>query len=116
MTPLLAARAACRTPRGQRAAAQTFTVADGLAAQTFAKVFCGRCPIRDACLEAAMDGRETSGVWGGLTPAQRTLLAAQGWQTCPRCGRRYAPRQRNQWTCRPACTRALERARKEEAA
>ena len=33
-----------------------------------------RCPVRTDCLEAALVNGETSGVWGGLTPAERQRL------------------------------------------
>jgi WhiB family redox-sensing transcriptional regulator len=39
-----------------------------------AKAICCRCPVREACLEAAMDGGEKVGIWGGLTPIERTNL------------------------------------------
>lgn len=41
---------------------------------------CRQCPARDACLRAAMDAEGTArtssrfGVWGGLTPMQRSAL------------------------------------------
>jgi WhiB family transcriptional regulator, redox-sensing transcriptional regulator len=39
-----------------------------------AKAVCGECQVRAACLQAAMDGRETVGIWGGLTPQERAKL------------------------------------------
>jgi WhiB family transcriptional regulator, redox-sensing transcriptional regulator len=39
-----------------------------------AKAICGRCPVRDDCLRAAMDGGENIGIWGGLTPIERVNL------------------------------------------
>ncbi|NEM05095.1 WhiB family transcriptional regulator [Geodermatophilus normandii] len=30
-----------------------------------AKVLCGECPVRDACLTGALDRGEPWGVWGG---------------------------------------------------
>lgn len=39
-----------------------------------AKAVCRRCPVREECLEAAMDGREKIGIWGGLTPLERANL------------------------------------------
>lgn len=41
---------------------------------------CWECPAREACLRAAMDAEGTArtssrhGVWGGLTPMQRSAL------------------------------------------
>lgn len=39
-----------------------------------AKLICRGCPIKDACLAEAMEGRY-QGVWGGLTEADRTRRA-----------------------------------------
>jgi WhiB family redox-sensing transcriptional regulator len=39
-----------------------------------AKAICCRCPVREECLEAAMDGGEKTGIWGGLTPFERMNL------------------------------------------
>lgn len=32
-----------------------------------AKLICRQCPVRDECLEFALQGRHTHGIWGGLT-------------------------------------------------
>lgn len=37
---------------------------------------CARCPVRDACLEAAMVHRERYGIWGGTTGKDRRALFA----------------------------------------
>jgi len=39
-----------------------------------AKKVCGRCPVRSACLHAALQRGETSGVWGGLDTDERKRL------------------------------------------
>jgi WhiB family redox-sensing transcriptional regulator len=43
-----------------------------------ARRICGRCPVRNACLQYAMDveadGERLHGVWGGLSPIQRQRL------------------------------------------
>jgi hypothetical protein len=39
-----------------------------------AKAVCRRCPVIESCLQWAMDTREDSGVWGGLTDKERTNL------------------------------------------
>ena len=36
-----------------------------------AKAVCGQCPARQPCLEFALDTRQDSGVWGGLTEEER---------------------------------------------
>lgn len=41
-----------------------------------AKALCGRCPVQEACLEAAMDRRERWGIWGGVDFSLRTVLTS----------------------------------------
>jgi WhiB family transcriptional regulator, redox-sensing transcriptional regulator len=43
-----------------------------------AKAVCRKCPVREECLQAAMDGREKIGIWGGLTPEERGRLHRRG--------------------------------------
>jgi WhiB family redox-sensing transcriptional regulator len=40
-----------------------------------AKAFCRACPVREACLEAALERREPWGVWGGELIANGKVLA-----------------------------------------
>ena len=42
-----------------------------------AKEFCGTCPVRERCLDWALDNEVVYGVWGGRSPAERerTLYA-----------------------------------------
>lgn len=35
---------------------------------------CHTCPVRDLCLQAALDNNEQHGIWGGLTPNERREL------------------------------------------
>lgn len=35
---------------------------------------CGRCPVRDHCLGFALKNGERNGIWGGLTPRERTTV------------------------------------------
>lgn len=39
--------------------------------ETPAKLTCGRCPVREACLAHALDANEEYGIWGGLLPEER---------------------------------------------
>jgi WhiB family redox-sensing transcriptional regulator len=39
-----------------------------------AKALCARCPVRDECLEYAIQIRETHGIWGGLNVMERRQL------------------------------------------
>ncbi|MEU7155136.1 WhiB family transcriptional regulator [Streptomyces chrestomyceticus] len=44
--------------------------------RALAKTVCLRCPLRRACLTAALDAKERFGVWGGLDASERRWLAA----------------------------------------
>jgi WhiB family redox-sensing transcriptional regulator len=39
-----------------------------------AKAVCGRCPVRQECLEYALATGQESGIWGGLTEDERRAL------------------------------------------
>lgn len=39
-----------------------------------ARSICAECPVRFECLTEAMDNGEQFGMWGGLTPAERTSM------------------------------------------
>lgn len=42
-----------------------------------AKRVCAKCPVRETCLEAAMDRDERFGIWGGLSERERRRLKIQ---------------------------------------
>ena len=42
-----------------------------------AKAVCGRCPVRQPCLEFALSSREHDGVWGGATERERRRMLRQ---------------------------------------
>jgi WhiB family transcriptional regulator, redox-sensing transcriptional regulator len=46
-----------------------------------AKVICGQCPVREACLEYAIAYRERDGVWGGATERERRRIVRQRRRT-----------------------------------
>lgn len=50
---------------------------------------CGRCPVREACLQYALETEEEdheAGVWGGTTPYQRRqLMVERARVRCPAC-------------------------------
>jgi WhiB family redox-sensing transcriptional regulator len=39
-----------------------------------ARIICGRCDVREACLEYALEHGERYGMWGGMTENQRRKL------------------------------------------
>jgi WhiB family redox-sensing transcriptional regulator len=45
-----------------------------LAREAVAKAICARCPVRDECLEFALQVRDPHGVWGGLNEMERRAL------------------------------------------
>ena len=42
-----------------------------------AKAICAACPVREPCLEYALDIREPHGIWGGLNELERKQVIAQ---------------------------------------
>lgn len=51
----------------------------GTGQQKFAIAICKQCPVRERCLLEALQTEHTDqlrwGVWGGLTPAERSRIA-----------------------------------------
>ena len=39
-----------------------------------AKRICGECPVRDECLEYALEEDERFGIWGGMSERERRKL------------------------------------------
>ncbi len=39
-----------------------------------AKEVCARCPVRQECLEWALDNHQSAGIWGGLDEEERRIL------------------------------------------
>jgi WhiB family redox-sensing transcriptional regulator len=46
-----------------------------------AKLVCGQCAVREACLEFALVVREKDGVWGGATERERRRMIRQRRRT-----------------------------------
>lgn len=40
----------------------------------YVKQLCAACPVREGCLEYALEHDEKDGIWGGLTPEERDDL------------------------------------------
>lgn len=49
-----------------------------------AKAVCGPCPLKTACLDAALERREPWGVWGGQLVLQGTVVARKRGPGRPR--------------------------------
>ena len=72
-------RAACRGPQ----AAVFFPPAaferkdEKLAREARAKEICRTCPVRQPCLDYAVEIREPHGIWGGLNELERKAVLAR---------------------------------------
>ncbi len=44
------------------------------ARERVAKTICGRCAVRELCLEEALRSRDPHGVWGGLNEMERRAV------------------------------------------
>jgi WhiB family transcriptional regulator, redox-sensing transcriptional regulator len=51
-----------------------------------AKAVCARCPVREQCLEWALDHGEILGVWGGTGEAERRTLQRRRRRAAARNG------------------------------
>ncbi|MCX5230446.1 WhiB family transcriptional regulator [Streptomyces sp. NBC_00233] len=51
-----------------------FPAPDEIDKITVAKALCGQCPVRRACLDAALEAGDTDGIRGGLTEEEREPL------------------------------------------
>lgn len=51
---------------------------------TSAKELCAGCPVRDKCLQWAVEHQVVDGIWGGLTARDRKPLLRQA-KRCPDC-------------------------------
>lgn len=60
--------------------------AEAPAALERAKALCGDCPVRQACLAAALDRAEPCGVWGGEILDRGAVLARKRPRGRPRKG------------------------------
>ncbi|MES9525874.1 WhiB family transcriptional regulator [Streptomyces capoamus] len=50
-----------------------------------AKAVCARCPVREQCLDWALDTSQSIGVWGGTTELERRALRRRA-RSRPRSG------------------------------
>lgn len=71
-----------------------------------ARTVCGRCPVRDQCLQDAMTeesgqgAHNRHGMRGGLTGDERYRLP---WRICRRCNARFATSNPRNMTCSAEC-------------
>lgn len=47
---------------------------DVIAEQRLAREVCDVCPVREPCLEFALEQGETAGIWGGQTTRARNMI------------------------------------------
>lgn len=55
-----------------------------------AKQICGRCPVRQRCLDWALATRQPAGIWGGMSERERRVLLGMPEQPMERCMSRQA--------------------------
>lgn len=48
-----------------------------VAREAVAKAICIRCPVREECLDFALEVRDPHGVWGGLNEMERRTLVRE---------------------------------------
>lgn len=62
--------------------------------EVYAKATCRECPSKDACLTWALETGQDAGIWGGMTPRERTNLIRRGQRTyLPAIGNVSLPRE-----------------------
>jgi WhiB family redox-sensing transcriptional regulator len=49
-----------------------------------AKTVCARCPVREPCLDWALESNQLSGVWGGMSEDERRAYGRAGARRAPR--------------------------------
>ncbi|WP_059006583.1 WhiB family transcriptional regulator [Streptomyces specialis] len=68
-------RAACRPTEHHAVDPDLFFPApDEIERISTAKALCGQCPVRETCLQAALDSNDTYGIRGGMTEEERKPL------------------------------------------
>lgn len=76
-------------------------VGAGRARLARAKAVCAGCPVREQCLDYALQTGQTHGVWGGTTEEERRVIAARRRRTLARQARALAIGARDEgkpWT------------------
>lgn len=73
-----------------------------------AKLMCAGCPVRQKCLNTALQKSRLPGVWGGLTELERRAVR-HGRRSlvdtfdCRHCGRAFMPRRSDSSFCTSDC-------------
>lgn len=72
------------------------------AAKRFVKDYCDVCPVREECLDFALEFENTAsrtGVYGGLTAKYRRRLEKDGRRVCSECREEFIPPAKTVWRC-----------------
>ena len=56
---------------------RAFNIKDSYSNLAMVREICGECPVKNLCLEYAIEQQEEFGVFGGLTPGERRRLRRQ---------------------------------------
>lgn len=61
-----------------------------------------KCPVQEQCLEYALVGKETMGIWGGFTAQELKGIRTKRFSRCQHCGQRWPKARLTEFTtCRP---------------
>jgi hypothetical protein len=77
-----------------------------------AKKICATCPVREPCLQYALDNDDRFGVFGGTTERDRRKIRGNT-KFCKHCGAEYAPGRSHAAFCSDECRSESRRLTKE---
>ena len=77
-----------------------------------ARAICESCPVREPCLQYAVENFETEGMWGGKTPRERRELRTQNPPVveCWECGSEFLAHRGVSRFCSDGCNREHQNA------
>lgn len=73
-----------------------------------ARRVCRSCPLRHECAQRAVDVGEEHGIWGGLTPHERTRIRHGNYAGCGTAAGYQRHRRRSEPICAPCQAAASE--------
>nr|WP_306418029.1 WhiB family transcriptional regulator [Mycolicibacterium fortuitum] len=83
-----------------------------------ARALCVGCPVRDQCLQYAMDNPREQGIWGGLTEKERAGLRSgrpvKAFAKCKECSAEFVKRGGWHRYCSEECRKTNELRRDRE--
>lgn len=80
----------------------------------WAKEVCAACPVREPCLDWAVNLPETDGIWGGTSARDRKKIAGPRLRTCGWCAVGFLADAGQRTYCSDECRREARRAQNQE--